>query len=121
MKTRTLNALLVEILMAMLFFALAATVILQVFVSARTESDRAAEFSGVLFAAQNLADEAYLADDPGALTAQAGGCTLTVETAEEQTGAGILRRAKVVAVNASGETVLELPCTRYLPGGEVTP
>ena len=41
MKVNHLNALLVEILMAVLFFALAASVILQVFVSAHDMGIRA--------------------------------------------------------------------------------
>lgn len=119
MKTKNLNSLLVEILMAMLFFALSAAVILQTFVTARSQSDRAILLSEALLAAQNLADEAILADDISDCTIAMDGFTLTLTTSEEAADAGILRRAEISAQDENGETLLTLPAVRYLSDGEV--
>ena len=119
MRTKAHHALLVEIMAALLFFALTATVIMQVYVTARSQSDEALLLSDVLMAAQNLADETYLAEQVTAQRIDCGAYILRVETTEELTDAGVLRRAVVIAEKANDGTVLvQLPCTRYLPGKE---
>ena len=118
MKTKTQNSLLVEILIAMLFFALSASVILQIYVTARNQSEEAALMSRMLLAAQNLADKTYLADRVEEQTVVCEGFMLVVNMAEEQTEAGVIRRATVTALNDKDEAVLTLPCTRYLPDEE---
>lgn len=120
MRTKNLNSLLVEILFAMLFFAISATVILQIFVSARTVSDQASTVNEILVAAQNLADEVYASDElsPSEIILE-NGVVLAVEYTLEETAGGVLRHASVKAADPQGELLFELPCTRYLPGKEV--
>ncbi len=126
-KNNQSRALLVEILIAVLFFALSATTLLEVFVGARNQSLRAEIANEALFAAQNLSDRLYCAEDAESLLTQAGfsreqdgwmlNCgayALRVTWAEENYEGGTLRSAKVCA-QAGDETLLTLPCTRYLP------
>ena len=116
-----------EILIAVLFFALSATILLEVFVGARNQSLRAGITNEALFAAQNLADRLYCAEDAETLLTQAGfsrekdawtlnrgAYTLTATWEEERLLGGTLRSAKVCA-QYGDETLLTLPCTRYLP------
>jgi len=58
------NALVVELMMAVLFFMLASTVLAQVFGHARVVSNRAEVLTRALAAAQNTADRLYAAGDP---------------------------------------------------------
>ena len=69
MKVNHLNALLVEILMAVLFFALSATVILQAFASSHDMGNRSNLAAAALNRGQNLAEQLYAADDMEALLA----------------------------------------------------
>lgn len=130
---RTANSLLVEIMIAVLCFALSATVILQTFVAARKQSDEAYDISAWLLKAQNLADRIYAADDPAALEEmqsgkidesgavviqQEDGVCFLVSLNNEKTEAGTLRKS-LISVMKDGKTLLELPCTRYV--AEVQP
>lgn len=130
------SALLMEILIAVLFFALSATVILEMFVAASSQSTRAAHQSEALYAAQNLADRLYAAENDEALLASEGfsqknkdwtlscdGYTLWVTISRETGEAGELHLAQVSAYAPQGDTevlLFSLPCARYTPG-EVTP
>lgn len=128
MKVNHLNALLVEILMAVLFFALSAAVILQVFATAHNLGNRAELQGTALNRAQNLAERLYAAEDMEALLAAeqfeicGSGCwhrgeeqfTLLVRTHDETTAAGTLKTA-TVSVAREDEILVELPCTRYEP------
>jgi len=131
-KGNRMNALLVEILIAVLFFALSATVILETFVAAHGLSEEAGRQSNALADAQNWVGRIYAADDVPALLEEAGfaadagvwtlDCgeyTLTVALAEETLSAGTLATAEVQAANGD-ETLITLPCSRYIPG-EVAP
>lgn len=121
MRERTQHSLLVEIMMALLFFALAAAVLLQMYATAYHQSDEAALLSDVLLHAQNLADECYLAETVQDACIEADGYTLYVTVTQEQTAYGALRKAIVTARTADGDTLVTLPCTRYLSAGEVEP
>lgn len=121
MKTKNINSLLMEIVLATLLFALSATVILEVFVTARSQSDRSAQMTELLTAAQNLADETYLNTQAENASYDVGGWKLQVEVSHEATEAGELRRAVVTAVDADGTVLMTLPCTRYVPGEEAAP
>lgn len=119
MRTRTINSLLLEILIAILFFGLCASAIMQVYVAARSQSDEAAVLTDALMAAQNLADETWLAGEPGERVLTCDGFTLHVTVADETTEAGVLRTGEVTAMDEAGEALITLPCSRYLPDGEV--
>lgn len=126
-KGSQLNTLLVEILIAVLFFALAATVVLDAFVIARSQSREASAFNVALAQAQDVADILYVSEDAEGVLAGVGFAqegdawtresedfTLTVTLAEEAMAAGTMRLFDVQAVR-SGDTLFELPCSRYLP------
>lgn len=132
-RSRNLNALLVEIMIAVFFFALSATVILETFVAARQHSANSGTDTAAVVHMQDISERLYAADDPAALLAEAGftpeqadawtldcgAYSLEVRTAGEKTDAGALFTADISALR--GETVIaRLPCARYLPG-EVAP
>lgn len=131
-KGNQLNTLLVEIMIAVLFFALSSTVVLQTFVVTRNQSREADIYDTALMEAQNIADRLYASGDYAVTLEQAGftqdgqhwtlaqeDYDLRVTTAQEKTSAGVLLRAEVSAMHKD-ETLLTLPCVRYLPG-EVQP
>lgn len=131
-KGNRMNALLVEILIAVLFFALSATVILETFVAADRLSDSAGRSSEALAEAQNWAGRIYASENAAALLeesgfrAEDGGWTmdcgefaLTVALTETEMAAGTMLSAEIRAGDGDG-TLVTLPCARYFPG-EVTP
>lgn len=123
-KRNGANALLCEMLIVSLFFALSATVVLRVFCAAHQESERAGRAERALCAAQNMAErfraggemEAYLREnavcEDGVWRAEGDGYTVEVTLSLEKTQAGALRRADVRAL-CGGETIVTLPCVRY--------
>lgn len=128
------SMLLVEIVIAVLFFALCATVILDVFSTAYMQSARAGALSEATVSAQNLAErlkaspdwDAVLADEglsgqDGAYTAERDGFTLRVTLSQEAEGAGEMRTATICATRGE-DALLTLPAARYTPEmREVTP
>lgn len=119
------NALLVELMIVVMFFMIAATVLLRVFVSSRNQSDRAELITTSIAAAQNTADRLYAAEDPeaelqslgfvqknGVWVLTADRYQLEASVTEEAEPAGIFRRQSVRAI-ADGETLYELPCSRW--------
>ena len=126
-KGSQLNTLLVEIRIAVLFFALAATVVLDAFVIARSQSREAAAYNTALAQAQDVADSLYMSDDAqsalesagfvqadGGWTYESEDFTLEVTLGEEAMAAGVMRVADVRA-ERDGATLFKLPCSRYLP------
>lgn len=123
-KRNGANALVCEMLIVSLLFALSATVILRVFSAAYQESERAGAAERALCAAQNMAErfragdgfEAYLQEtavyEDGVWRVEGDGYTLETAFSDEETQAGVLRRAQVRAL-CGGETVATLPCARY--------
>ena len=122
-----LNALLVEIMIAVLFFALSATVILDCFSAARRLSAEAEMESEALLAAQNLAEAIYAREQPEAFLEKQGfqfenglwrqkdaAWALGFQMKEEDIGSGVLLSARVQVYKES-EMIAELPCSRYLP------
>ena len=132
------NVLLVEILIAVLFFMLSATVLVQVFAGAHTLTRRAGAETRALAEAQNVAEALYAAEDPdaalgalgfksahGAWTRDYGEYTLYVESGSEATDAGTLWKGDISALyhnrNANrarqeDDELFTLPCTRYKEG-----
>lgn len=126
-KGNQLNTLLVEIMIAVLFFALSSTVILETFVVTRNQSRLADVYNVALMEAQNIADKLYAADDVDETLKQAGFTqdgdvwtyteaiyNLRVTVTEEETAAGVLLNAEVSAVHQD-DAILTLPCSRYIP------
>ena len=126
------SALLVEIIIAVLFFALSATVILDVFATAYAQSTYAAACNAAMEEAQNCEEHIYASASPeqtliedgfvangDTWTREGEGYTLYVELGQEETGAGMLRTAEIRAMRGERE-LLTLPCARYIPE-EVAP
>ena len=133
-KSRS-NILLVEILIAVLFFMLSATVLVRVFVAARNMTVRAGVESLAMAEAQNVAEALYAAEDAdqalealgfssyhGVWTRDKGDYTLSVAGEATPTEAGELWSGKVSAFynlrnpdNPRGEDeeMFSLVCTRY--------
>lgn len=129
------NVLLVEILIAVLFFMLSATVLVRVFVTARNMTIRAGIQNQALVEAQNVADALYAADDAdaaleamdfrlyhGAWSRSYGDYTLYIESDENDTDAGVLwqgdvrvfyHNPNVDLVRQEDEELFSIPCTRY--------
>lgn len=132
------NVLLVEILIAVLFFMLSATVLAQVFVTARNLAVKSGVETRALTEAQNVAEALYAADDVdaaltaldfrsshGVWTRAAGDYTLYVEGGSVPTDAGELWQGSVRAfysmrnvdqARQEDEELFALPCARYKGG-----
>lgn len=130
--TRKPNTMLIELVIVILFFAISAAVILQLFAAAGTRSAQNTTDSTALLMAEDFAErfaastlpadafleaEGYAQDgDVYTRTAAAGKrtLTLTVSGNSEQTSAGALD-ALHLAVYDQERAVLTLPVSRYLP------
>ena len=119
------NALLVEIIIAVLFFGLSATVILDVFGTAYLQTAYAATCNAAMEDGQNIAARIYTSDEPeelleaegfqledGVWRREADTYTLQVEYIVTPGEAGELRTAHITAVQGE-DTILNLPCARY--------
>ena len=122
------NALLVELLIVVLFFMLAATVLLQVFTGASDQGNRAGKTTQALNAAQNVAERLYMAGDAEAVlrdmqftqegevwTRDDGDFVLEAVTARETRTGGVWR-GQEVRVTLNGDRLVTLPCSRYEEG-----
>lgn len=134
------NVLLVEILIAVLFFMLSATVLLRVFATARNMTVRAGVETEAVSRAQNVAEVLYEADDVdatltqmgfqsahGAWSKDEGDFTLYVMGSAEDTEAGELWTGSVSAfyklrdpgaARQEDEKLFSLTCTRYKGVGQ---
>ena len=126
------NALLVELLLVIFFFMLAATVLVELFAGAKHKTLQARAMNTAVMEAENIADDIYGADDPDVVLTALGFTkendtwtrkdkeyTLTVTATEEAAEAGTLQ---VYTINGTGDGVdlFTLPSTRYIPK-EVSP
>lgn len=129
------NILLVEILIAVLFFMLSATVLMRVFVTARNVTVRSGVEAAALSEAQNVAETLYAADDMdaalealefvsshGTWSRDCGDYTLYVTGAIEPTNTGELWSGSVSAfyklrnpdqARLEDEELFSLPCAKY--------
>ena len=119
------NALLVELLIVIMFFMLAATVLLQVFSGASGQGTRAGITTQALNSAQNVAERIYMASNPEetlrelGFTAADGVWTrddgdFRIEAVSEKTDRGHgVWYGQEVRVLLSDESLLTLPCSRY--------
>ena len=128
MKVRHMNALLVEILMAVLFFALAAVVILELFTTGYSLSARADAVDRAVNHAQQISEQLYAAEDMAQALRQNGfdpaqeswqlegeDYALQVRVSAEETAAGEMHTAQITIL-VEGEEAICLPCARYACG-----
>lgn len=119
------NALLVELLIVIMFFMIASTLLIRIFTGARQQSARAERITVSLAEAQNAADQLYAAEDAGSVLESLGfvqqgtGWVYTAEdyqmeadALEERDEYGVFLRREI-RVTADGETLFSLPCSRW--------
>ena len=133
-ETNRSNVLLVEILIAVLFFMLSATVLVRVFSSSRLLTVRSGVETLALARAQDVAEELYASEDPedmlvkkgfinshGAWTMDCGEYTLYVTSETVPTDEGELWQGEVHAfykhrdpdkARQEDEEMFALPCAR---------
>ena len=120
------NALLVELLIVILFFMLASTVLIRLFGAAREQSARAEQVAELLGRSQNVADRLIAAEEPEAALAEMGfseedglwvqelaSARLEVLVRREEGAAGTMFRQQVTARNREGEELLSLTADRF--------
>lgn len=127
MRTHTRsNALLVELMIVILFFMLASTVLIQVFAKARSMSASAETIAAAIMDAQNAADRLITAADPESELEEMGfsrdggkwvldrdSYRMEAETERIPAPAGKMIRQSVRVISADGTELLRLPCSRY--------
>lgn len=113
------NALLVELLIVVLFFMLASTVLLQLFTAARTQSRKAEDLSEATHLARNIAETLYSGQGDGSFVSSGerfslpdSSLTASVESSSEQTEAGTLTRY-TISIFSEDELVFMLPTAQY--------
>ena len=119
------NALLVELLIVVLFFMLASTVLLQLFASARNQGAKAEALTKATALAQNISDTLYAADEADAALSEMGfsfdgdrwvlpegNLTASVDYTRETTAAGVLNRYSV-SILSGQDLLITLPGARY--------
>jgi Tfp pilus assembly protein PilV len=124
-RTHRGNALLVELLIVVLFFMLASTVLLQLFATARRQGAKAEALTEATSWAQNIADALYAAPDAEEELAASGfsrdgehwvltgeALTASVALSREALEAGVLTRYSVSVLDGE-EILISLPGVRY--------
>ncbi|MBQ9300906.1 MAG: hypothetical protein IJ214_10380 [Clostridia bacterium] len=119
------NALLVELLIVVMFFMLAATVLLQVFSTASDQGRKAGRITRALDSAQNVAERLYAAAAPETAlvemgfvrhadvwTRDEGDYTIEAVSETQDRPYGVWYQQEV-RVEMAGEELLTLPCSRY--------
>ena len=113
------NSLLVELLIVVLFFMLASTVLLQLFTAARTQSQKAEDLSEATLHAQNIAETLYSGQGDGSFVSSGerfffffSSLSASIESAAERTEAGTLTRY-TISIFSGDELVYALPGARY--------
>lgn len=122
------NSLLVEIMIAVLFFGLSAMVLLDVFATAYLQTTYAEACNAALAEAQNIAARVYVSDAPadylnaegfieenGVWHRDGEGYELQVEIGRTQLDAGEMRTAQIVAIR-DDDVLVTLPSAHYIPG-----
>jgi Tfp pilus assembly protein PilV len=125
------NLVLLELLIALAFFAVSAMIASGVLARAHQIGLDSRRTTEALFIAQDWAERIAASDDPATLIKSAGtvvedgyaieqdGYTVHAVVAPEATGAGILYDIRLT-VSAKGKALITLPASRYVPG-EVSP
>lgn len=132
-RSHTGNVLLVELLIVILFFMLGSVILVQVFGKAHEMNTYADTLAEAVLEAQSAADTLYAAgekdlertladmefteESPGMWVRPGERFSLYAAASEEPAGYGTMRRMEVKAV-AGEETLLALPCSRYITAGE---
>lgn len=129
-KNRNQNNLLVEIMIAVLFFALCATVILETFMASRTFNLKSAAQSAALVQMQDVGEQLYAARNPEETIQSAGFCAdgdiwsletgltrLELAFSQAAQGDGVMRTWQIRGLYDEA-LFAEIPGARYIPGGD---
>ena len=120
------KAFLVEALVLLVFLVASLSILVALFVQARTGADEGERLSQAVQLAQNAAEE-FAADPAGSqgLAIEDGGLVATVQVGEEAHESGSLLSATVTVVDEegggsieAGEEIYRLDTARYVPGYE---
>ena len=127
---RNQNILLVEIMIAVLFFALCSVVLLETFVAAREYESRSRVETEALITMQSIAEKTGAAENTekcleelgfqyadGLWKLDAGDCVFEMTVERQETSVGLLEKTSVRAIR-DGKIIVELPGARYYAGGE---
>lgn len=123
------KSLLVEMLLAALFLAISATVILRLFLLAHTTARQAALTDRATAEAQNWAERLRATDDAEALLVESGflptdgsyalgtddGLFIEIAVQNTETDRGLFNRAEI-SVTSGGEELAAIESCRYAPG-----
>lgn len=125
------NLVLLELLIALAFFAISTVIGAGVLASAYKIGMDSRHTTDALFIAQSWAERIAAADDPieplvaaghqtqGGYRLEEDGYAVQAQVSPEETGAGTLYAIRIT-VSRAGETLVTLPASRYVPG-EVAP
>ena len=128
MRSRNRNALIIELMLCVLFFALCISVLIRVFGAAHTIGNDAHNSMRAMHAASDRSEVIYVTEDAEALLAERGFCEkngvwaltadeyrIEAEITDEAAPAGSLRTVMLTAYTGSG-MIGEIEVTRYFPG-----
>ncbi len=131
-KSSHANILLLELLVVILFFMISATVIVELFATARQKSIHAEAVNEAMLQAENIAERLYAGgtaeeelsafgfrEENEMWILDADRYTLQAVITEETAEAGTLRTVTLTALKGE-EQLTQLPAVRYVPG-EVKP
>ena len=127
-RVKSMNALLVEIMIAVLFFALCSVAILEIFVHTKNLSIESEINSSAIAHMQDISERVYASDDMydilkmegfseknGTWILECDGYIISVMPDEEYAEAGVIRSCVITAAGDDGE-IAQLPCVRYVSG-----
>lgn len=127
-KSNRSNSLLMELMLAVLFFMLSAVVLVEIFTGAGTLSNRSDLRNRALPEIQSVADRIWAAEDAEALldeigaptdegyTVECDGFTLRVTLSSEAAGAGTMQTAYLTALDPTGYELAKVESAKYIPG-----
>jgi hypothetical protein len=128
---RNSRAVLMELMIIVLFFALSSVIIVRLFAAAHQTSSQSAESAKLLQAAQTWADRLRASDDftaelrdngwnpaEGGFMLAAGGGALSVTGLREEEGLRGSLSACELSASILGREIFVLPIARYMPEGE---
>lgn len=127
-RAKSINALLIEIMIDVLFFALCSSVILEMFLFIRNMSSDVENRNSAMIDIQNIAEQMYATDDALFLLENEGFCvdrdvmrierdgySVIVRASEVETVGGVIFNAEITAMGRRG-VIAQIPCARYIAG-----
>ena len=113
---------LIETLLALLFFALSAAVLLQTFWAAGEKSDRTALRTVALISARSLLEESLTDGQPRSAVLEKQGVSYEVQVLveEQPVAGGTLLQLEALALDESGQEILSAPLRSalFVEGGD---